>query len=96
MDSQLKYFTNTIQVKKNLPIASVLARAGIVPGNKMYDVEDVRKALLRGVGGTPVMDCASDGVVKEVRFCLTKELKVFDCATMGNMGNCRQIIFPSV
>jgi ribonuclease T2 len=93
LDTQLKYFTSSINLLKRLSITSALARNGIVPSTRKYNVADVNKALLKELGGAPWMQCSADGTIKEVRFCVNKQLQIFDCATKGS---CHQVVFPPI
>ncbi len=78
---QLDYFVKTIDLIKQMPIMSVLSRAGIVASNSVkYKKSAILDTITRsGISGRPFMTCQNNIYVRELRFCFNKQLKPIDC-----------------
>lgn len=90
---QLDYFVKTINLVKQMPIMSVLSRAGIVASNSVkYKKNAILDTITRsGISGRPFMTCQNNIYVRELRFCFNKQLKPIDCNNAS--GGCADEVF---
>ncbi|GAQ79520.1 S-like RNase [Klebsormidium nitens] len=77
-----EYFQRTLQLRKSLPLLSILEQAEIYPSNTAsYPLTKLTHAIKTAVGTFPDVQCTGANI-NEVHFCLAKDLKTFiDCPT---------------
>jgi len=93
-----QYFKATMNLVQSLKISHVLARHNIVAhATTLYETSQVKEVLKKELGGTPQISCGVDGSINELRLCVSKDLKVFDCAhALNGKGECTKLILPPV
>jgi len=97
LSSQLQYFEATIKLVQSLQVTAALAKHKILPhASNKYDIALVKTALKKELGGIPNISCGEKGEIKELRLCVNKELKVFDCLDTRSRNSCQQLLFPPV
>lgn len=85
LSDQHSYFETTLELYKRLNIEQALENASIVPGDKEYSFESVRKALSSVNGNKKLrIKCAGSGrsgigSIKEVSYCFDNNLQPTDC-----------------
>lgn len=89
LDTQHKYFAETLKLRAGIDIYGMLTAADIMPSNSLnYTLASVREAIEKGLGYSVGLYCQPDkkfNYLFEVRICYDSTLGVVACATMpGN------------
>jgi ribonuclease T2 len=85
VDSELKYFTKGIDLRRQFDLLSILQTSSIVPSDdNSYPYEDVVSALSNVLGGTPTISCFRDPAtsiqyITEVEFCMNTAFSTIQC-----------------
>ncbi|XP_069463804.1 ribonuclease T2 isoform X2 [Ambystoma mexicanum] len=90
LDSQHKYFGNTLDLYKKTDLSSVLAKCGITPSSKYYKVQDIKNAVEKIYGVVPKVQCFPSQeqgvqVLTQIEICFTKELQPRNCTDAGEV-----------
>lgn len=102
-NSQIKYFTEGLNLLKNYTMDSILEAEGIIPSDtKEYSVTDFYKAIRSKLGIEPEIECRNDEgkqYIFELRICFTKSMELTDCRTnsLTYVSNCdasKGILYP--
>jgi len=74
------YFSNAVQLARNLDIYGTLKKGGIVPGS-MYDCHKVLDAIATGYGISNFTVMSKNNYMTQIMLCVDTDLKVQDCAS---------------
>jgi ribonuclease T2 len=95
LSTQLKYFTETIKLVQSLNIMEHLAQHKIAPNDETISVLSIQEALKKELGAEPSISCGENGSLKEMRFCVSKDLKIIECKHAGRNG-CSEVRMPLI
>ncbi|XP_017879108.1 ribonuclease Oy [Ceratina calcarata] len=93
LDSEVKYFETTLQLLETYDMKHVLAKGGILPGQK-YPAQKILKAVERVLGKRGTLQCrknknTGESYMFELRICFDKTLQLVDCdGVYGYPTNC--------
>lgn len=78
LNSQLEYFSATLQLRKQFDLVAAFTQAGIRHG-KRYRATELQRAITQafGVSYTPLK--CKNGALTEVQLCINKQLEIQDC-----------------
>ncbi|KAJ8721279.1 hypothetical protein PYW07_002054 [Mythimna separata] len=83
LNTQLKYFTKSIEWNQKYAIGDMLEAANIFPNDREYlDPQKIADAVKAKTGKDPMVGCYKiEGVsyLQEVRICMDKQFNVMDC-----------------
>jgi len=69
---------------KQFNFLGALANAGIVPSNdEQYSLRSFLDAFIKAFGAAPITVCYRERFIQELRFCVSKEFKLFNCYDGG-------------
>jgi ribonuclease T2 len=99
-ETQQQYFEATMALLQKLQVTAALERHSIVPHeSEKYQVSALKEALKKELGAEPSVTCGDKGHINELRFCVTKDLQLFECKTKKNKNNnngCESFLLPPV
>lgn len=79
LDSQLKFFNTTVQLRKKFDFVKAFAAKGIQPGSgTSYQPQQLLDAGREAFGAEPLLGCMR-GALSEVGLCLNKDLQPVQC-----------------
>ncbi|XP_038078907.1 ribonuclease Oy-like [Patiria miniata] len=81
------YFNKTLQLKQQHNIDKILSSSGIIPSSTVkYTRDKIEESVKNATGGMPDLICFQENsdsdfkqYLQEIRLCLDKSLKPFDC-----------------
>lgn len=91
LGDQHKYFNQTLTLVVRWDPIPTLAKAGIVPRTRPYPGQLFRDGVMALTRSRPLLFCDVEGVLRELRLCLTKQLQLFDCPK--SQRECDPVLF---
>lgn len=85
-----KYFLYGLDLRNRINIYDALFRDNIIPSNDHhYSTQKIMNAIKKQYGTDVIITC-SNGIIEEVRFCMTKDFQLFDCPANNYKRSCFQ------
>lgn len=100
--SEIPYFQAALNLKYKVNLLHALASFGIRPNNQLYALSDIKKAIARGTGFHPWVDCnhnaQGQSQIWQVSMCVDRTgTRLTNCPFLPKgRGNCvSRVKFPS-
>lgn len=87
LNSQHKYFSKALELYKMFDLTGTLLKAGIVPADTNYKLEDIEGAIVQAYGAKPKIQCHHDQSNKgeqhqqlgQIEICINRDFKPINC-----------------
>lgn len=90
LEYDYKYFWYGLAMREDINLFNSLYHNRIVPSNDYnYSVKNIRDTIKKIYGVYTVITCDHVGILEEIRFCMNKDLELFDCPENAINASCK-------